>query len=205
MEVSDGLGPVSDRDAPADGSADRRTGQDPRRASQLALQAAQALPPRGPFWARGPLSTAASQPDAATGPLRGRDRHLTKGSPGLRRRRRGRDHPLSPPKAPRRGRPIVLHHLAGAQGPGLRHSSAPETTQEFAPALQCGPPQRDLAGRRNPCRGRRGRGVRGAQHHRRPFKAVCRLAGVRHHQVVRRRAHVLQIGRNTGLSPVLPH
>jgi hypothetical protein len=55
LEVSDGLGPVSDRDASEDRTSDRRARQLPRCAPQLALQAAEAVPPGGAWRASSPF------------------------------------------------------------------------------------------------------------------------------------------------------
>ena len=63
----------------------------------------------------------------------------------------GRDHsrPSHPPPPPELG-PLELHHLAGAQGPGLRRPRTAQAPQELLRALPGQTPERVLADGRDP-------------------------------------------------------
>ena len=97
------------------------------------------------------------------------------------------------------------HHLAGAQGPGLRHPPAEEAAQELLQPLRGRSAQRALAGRHDPRAPAQRLGVRGPQHHRRPLEGVRGLPGHERGQGPRRRPGPAQIGRDLGVSGLVPH
>ena len=100
---------------------------------------------------------------------------------------------------------VGAHHLAGAPGPGLCHPPAAEAAQELLHPFRGRSAQRVLAGRHDPCAARQRRGLRGPQHHRRPLQAVRGLPGHGRGQSPRRRPGPAQIGRDLGLSGLVPH
>ena len=148
--------------------------------------------------ARAPLAAAHDPPDADRRPLRGRDRPHPQGARRRRPRRRGRDDPL-PHGDAQDARCRRSRRSAGCSRPG---ASSPPNRRSAQELVERSPPSSPTsAGRRtSPTSNWPTAGLRGPQRDRRPLPAVCGVAGLRHHPLARRGAHLAQSGRDLGLS-----
>jgi len=175
-----GYGPLPGQGAPERRAPGGRAGRRARRAPKLALQTHRPLPSGRRSRTRAPLQAAQTVTDPDLRPVRGRDREDPQGParPGLRCR--GRDHPCPPGPAVDQ-HPVDVDHLAGVEGPGLRHPPAPQAPPVVVRAFRGRLTERAVADRRHPrLPGRRAPGG-DPEPHRRPLEAVRGLQGVRDH------------------------